>query len=119
MEVKKSEIKQPKASVERANAQTDATKKKILERQAYLRELSTQIAKLQRPVPYKIQDKREEKGKNKDSKEEQKNGRWRLGHDQVCVHVQLERFVARSMGRHEVTRNAHGHEVVLGMLRSR
>ena len=69
---KNAEIEQLKASIEKVNAQTEATKKKVLEQQAHLRSLNAQIAKLQPPVPYKIQDKRRKTAKDRESREEQK-----------------------------------------------
>lgn len=77
VKLKNAEIEQLKASVEKVNAQTQAIKEKILERQAHLRELNAQLAKLQPPVPYKIQGRRKKKGKNKESKEEQSLASWK------------------------------------------
>lgn len=69
--LKNAKIEQLKSSVEKVTAKTEAINKKILERQAHLRELNAQIAKLQPWVPYKIQGRRKKKGENKESKAEQ------------------------------------------------
>ncbi|KAJ4349241.1 hypothetical protein N0V95_004730 [Ascochyta clinopodiicola] len=55
---KNAEIEQLKASVERVHAQTEATRKRLVERQAYLRELNAQIVKLQPPLPFVVKSGR-------------------------------------------------------------
>ncbi|KAF9700029.1 hypothetical protein EKO04_002018 [Ascochyta lentis] len=61
VKLKNAEIEQLKATVERVNAQTEATMKRLAERQAYLRDLNAQIAKSGPPLAFAMKDKR--KGK--------------------------------------------------------
>ena len=69
LKLKNAEIEQLKSSVEQVTAQTEVTKKKLAERQAHLRELNGQVAKLQPPVPYKIQERRKKREKTGEVRE--------------------------------------------------
>lgn len=71
---KSAEIENLKASVAQATTQTEETKKQLAERQAYLRDLNTQLATLRPAQQFVIKEKKQKaKGKMVQGVEEGNN----------------------------------------------